>query len=64
MAGEPDPTTRDLSTEQVRRELRERQAAAGDDDPEARLAHTRRADQARYLRERLAEREESEREDG
>jgi hypothetical protein len=64
MAEEPPPTTQQLSSDQVRRELAERRAAAGDDDPEATLAHTRRADQARYLRERLAEREDSEREDG
>jgi len=57
-----DPTTQELASEQVQRELTERRAQEGAADEEELLTHTRRADKARYLRERLAEREQSERE--
>lgn len=59
-----DPTTQDLASEQVQRELSAREAEEGAVDKEEALTHSRRADKARYLREKLAEREESEREDG
>jgi hypothetical protein len=59
---EHDPTTEELASEQVQRELAERRAAEGAIDDEDALAHRRRADKARYLRERLAERARSEEE--
>jgi hypothetical protein len=63
MADAPrDPTTQELSTEQIQRELVERRAERNAVDEEEQLAHSRRADKARYLRERLAERDRSERE--
>jgi hypothetical protein len=57
-----DPTTQELATEQIQRELTERRAQEGAADEEELLTHSRRADKARYLRERLAEREQSEQE--
>lgn len=65
MTPSPDdePTTQELASEQVQRELTERRAQEGAADREEQLAHRRRADKARYLREKLAEREESEREE-
>jgi hypothetical protein len=57
-----DTTTQELATEQIQRELSERRAQEGSADEEEVLTHSRRADKARYLRERLAERERSERE--
>jgi hypothetical protein len=57
-----DTTTHELATEQIQRELTERRAQEGSADQEEVLTHSRRADKARYLRERLAEREQSERE--
>ena len=61
-SGEPD--TEELRAEQLTRELQERgQAAASplDDDT---AQHERRAEKAHYLREKLAERAESERKAG
>lgn len=58
-----DPTTEELELAQLQREKTERTAAAHTDEPDAEDAHVRRADKAQYLRERLAERAESERED-
>jgi hypothetical protein len=55
-----DPTTEELASEQVQRELAERRAEEGTGDREQALTHRRRADKARYLRERLAERAKSE----
>lgn len=56
-----DPETQELKIEQLKRELAERQAAdTAPADEEAQ--HERRADKARYLREKLEERAESERE--
>jgi hypothetical protein len=60
--GDDDTTTQELATEQIQRELTERRAQEGAADQEEQLTHSRRADKARYLRERLAEREQSERE--
>jgi hypothetical protein len=60
--GEPDPTTEKLRVQQQAREEREREKAerSGQDDETAQ--HKRRADKAAYLREKLEERERSERE--
>jgi hypothetical protein len=56
-----DQTTQELELEVLRRELGERQAAEDTADSEERRVHSRRADRASYLRDRLAERAESER---
>ena len=52
--------TAELTVEQVKREREERAAARDADLPAEERAHARRADKAAYLRERLAERAESE----
>lgn len=52
--------TAELSVEQVKREREERAAARDADLPAEERAHERRADKAAYLREKLAERAESE----
>jgi hypothetical protein len=60
-----EPPTEELRKAQTEREQVEReQARAADEDTETQT-HERRADQAAYLREKLAEREraESERDD-
>lgn len=62
MPRDDDTSTHELATEQIQRELTERRAQEGAADEEELLTHSRRADKARYLRERLAERERSERE--
>ena len=54
--------TRELRIEQVRREIEERRRAEQSGEPEATRSHERRADKHAYLREKLAEREESEQE--
>jgi hypothetical protein len=54
--------TRELRIEQVQRELEERRRADESGEPEETRSHERRADKHAYLREKLAEREESERE--
>jgi hypothetical protein len=56
-----EPTTQELEVEVRERELSERRAAAEAPEPDERRTHTRRAEKAGYLRERLAERAESER---
>ena len=60
----PDPKTDELRLEQIQRarDEREREREA-DDRPEQHSAE-RRADKAEYLREKLDEREQSEREAG
>jgi len=60
---EEEPTTQELQLAALRREQVERAAAGGAIDPNAGHAHERRADKTAYLREKLAERAESERED-
>jgi hypothetical protein len=58
-----DPTTEELRLKQARREAEEREAedtAAMEDDTKT---HRRRADKAAYLREKLEQRAESEREE-
>ena len=59
-----DPTTEELRIAQIRREEAERERAArgtSEDDTEQ---HERRADKAAYLRDKLEERAEAEREAG
>lgn len=60
-----EPSTERLRVEQVMRERSEReQAQAAPEDDPATEQHTRRADKAAYLREKLEEREASERDEG
>jgi hypothetical protein len=59
---EEDPTTQELRLEQLRREAAEQDAAADDAPPDETEQHERRADKASYLREKLEERAEAERE--
>jgi hypothetical protein len=57
-----DPTTQELRIEQLQRELEEKKSA---DDAEAEAdtaQHERRASKAEYLREKLDQRAEAERE--
>jgi hypothetical protein len=61
---EEDPTTQELRLEQLHREASEREQAdesVGEDEAEQ---HERRADKASYLRAKLEERAEAEREAG
>jgi hypothetical protein len=53
--------TEELKIVQADREATEREAAKSAIDEEEVAQHERRADKARYLREKLEEREESER---
>jgi len=57
-----DPTTEELQAEQLKRELLERSAAESTPRDEETAQHERRAEKAQYLREKLDERAESERE--
>jgi hypothetical protein len=57
-----DPATRELQVEQAQRELAERRRAKDAGEPAEERAHERRADKHEYLREKLAERAESEEE--
>ena len=59
---EEDPITEELRVEQFRREDDERERAAKADTEDAVVAHDRRADKAAYLREKLEQRAEAERE--
>lgn len=59
---EPDPTTQELRLEALQRELASRRAAEAAPEPEEEQTHERRADRAKYLQDKLAERERSERE--
>ena len=56
-----DPKTEELRLEQERREAEEQQRAESATDEDESAQHERRADKARYLREKLEERAESER---
>jgi hypothetical protein len=58
-----EPTTQELKLSQLEREKAERRRAETGPDEEA-AQHDRRADKARYLAEKLEEREESERRQG
>ena len=66
MTGEgrdPDtPSTEELRAVQAEREADERERAEQTRDPTEELAHVRRADRAAYLRDKLEEQEDSERE--
>ena len=61
---EEDPTTQELRVEQFRREKSELEAAAEAEAPEETEQHGRRAEKASYLREKLEQRAEAEREAG
>jgi hypothetical protein len=56
-----EPTTEELKLRQLRREVEERELAADADTEADTGSHQRRADKARYLREKLEQREEAER---
>jgi hypothetical protein len=60
--GEDTPSTQELRLGQLRREQGERRAAEASDTGAEERLHDRRADRAAYLREKLEERERSERE--
>jgi hypothetical protein len=55
-----DPKTEELQVEQARRERDDRERADEADEPSEQRTEERRADRAAYLREKLAERAESE----
>ncbi len=57
-----DPTTQELRIEQLQRERAEREAATEGATPDDTEQHERRAEKAGYLREKLEERAEAERE--
>lgn len=59
---EEDPTTQELRLEQLKRESAERDAAEESISPDDTEQHERRADKAAFLREKLEQRAESERE--
>ena len=61
---EEDPTTQELRLEQLQREQAEREEAGDAPSEEEAEQHGRRAEKAEYLREKLEERAESERESG
>lgn len=58
---EHDPPTEELALTQAQRERNERREAEQATEEEETLAHERRADKAEYLRRKLQERAESER---
>jgi hypothetical protein len=58
---EEDPTTQELRLDQLRREQEEREEAEASTEAEAEQ-HGRRAEKAEYLKEKLEERAEAERE--
>ena len=61
---EEEPTTQELKAVQAERAEDESRRAGEADRPDEAHAHERRADKAAYLRDRLAEAERSESEDG
>lgn len=61
---EEDPTTQELRVEQLARERAERERAEAGVTPDDTEQHERRAEKASYLREKLEERAEAEREAG
>ncbi len=61
---EETPPTEEMRLAQAERERIERERAEQSKDDTETREHQRRADKAAYLRDRLAEREESERERG
>ncbi|HEY2771391.1 MAG TPA: hypothetical protein VGI87_12520 [Solirubrobacteraceae bacterium] len=58
-----DPKTGELRNAQLAREADEREHARRTDDEDEFAQHERRAEKAQYLREKLEERAESERQD-
>jgi hypothetical protein len=58
-AGE-DPTTEELRVRQAEREAEERRQAAGGETEDETAEHERRADKAAYLRGKLEERADAE----
>ena len=56
----PDPTTEGMRLDQIERASREHERAREAEEAEAEKSHTRRADKADYLREKLAERAKAE----
>jgi len=56
----PDPKTEELQVETVQRELSERDQADEATESSEEHTHARRAERARYLREKLNERAKSE----
>jgi hypothetical protein len=56
----PDPTTEGMRLDQIERAQREKRRADEADEAAAEKSHTRRADKADYLREKLAERAKAE----
>jgi hypothetical protein len=58
-----EPNTEDLKQAQIERAQAERKRAETVPDEDEAAQHERRADKARYLAEKLQEREESERRD-
>ena len=59
--GDGEPTTQDLKQEQEKRESEENRRLAESEQPDEARQHERRGDKAAYLKEKLAERERSER---
>jgi hypothetical protein len=60
---EEDPTTQELRLDQLRREEEEREEADDAGTEAEAEQHGRRAEKAEYLREKLEERAEAERDD-
>jgi hypothetical protein len=56
----PDPKTEELSTEQVRREMLERERAQHAEQKEEEHTASRRAEKAAYLKKKLGDRAASE----
>ena len=63
MTDDEQPETDELRDAQLRREAEERELAQSAGDEEETAQHERRAEKARYLREKLDERADSEREE-
>ena len=59
---EDDPTTEELRIEQAGREAEERERADAAESPDETDQHERRAEKADYLRRKLEERSDAERE--
>jgi hypothetical protein len=59
-SGTEDPSTQELRAKQLVREHKERRLAEDAPEEEETAQHARRADKARYLKEKLEERAESE----
>ncbi|MBV9310068.1 MAG: hypothetical protein JOZ73_04510 [Solirubrobacterales bacterium] len=59
-----EPDTQELRERQLERERSERELASDAEDPQEEAAHARRAEKSAYLRRKLEERADSEREQG